>query len=65
MIGMEDQTRYEKQVEKWSEKDEKQDAKKRKPRKNKGLSVGEISVMARQEGLSYGQWVAKHEYGWR
>ena len=38
---------------------------KKMPRKKKKLTIGEISVMARQERLTYGQWVAKHEYGGR
>lgn len=45
-----------------SEKGEKEKTVKRQPRK-KGPSIVEIAVMARKEHLSYGQWVARHEYG--
>ena len=56
----EEQTRYDKQVEKWEEAEQKKAPK--KSRRNRGPSIEEIAVLARQEHLSYGQWVAKHEF---
>lgn len=59
-----DAERYqqEKEMRKERRESEKEKTVKRQPRK-KGPSVVEIAVMARKEHLSYGQWVAKHEYG--
>ena len=48
------------------EKEQNKPPVKKKPAKKKThLSIGEISVLARQERLTYGQWVARHEYGGR
>jgi hypothetical protein len=41
--------------------DEKPEVKKRRGRR--GPSIGEVAAEARKEHLSYGQWVAKYEYG--
>ena len=41
-----------------SEKDQKQEVKKRK--KGKGPTITEIAVAARKEHLTYGQYVAKY-----
>jgi DNA-directed RNA polymerase subunit M/transcription elongation factor TFIIS len=62
-----DAERYQREREERKEKreagkSEKEKTVKRHPRK-KGPSVVEIAVMARKEHLSYGQWVARHEYG--
>ena len=59
-----DAERYQREREERKEKRnaEKEKIVKRQPKK-KARSVVEIAVMARKEHLSYGQWVARHEYG--
>ena len=36
------------------------DLKDEKPKEKPKLSIGEISVLARKEGLTYGQYIVKH-----
>ena len=48
------------EIERASNERRKERQNEKKQLKYKGLSIGEISVLARQEGLTYGQYVQKY-----